>query len=363
MDTFIVGGAIRDQLLGQQVKDRDWVVVGETPENMLAAGFKQVGKDFPVFLHPESHEEYALARTERKTAAGYHGFDIDASPEVTLEEDLSRRDLTINAIAKDKYGELIDPYGGMHDIEDRILRHVSPAFKEDPVRILRLARFLARYQFLGFSVAHETSELILEMINSGEVDHLVAERVWQETETALHESSPGAYFLLLKQAGALSIIMPQLNDHSEEHLMSLNVIHNSIARFALLCASLDKTSLSKFCDHLKVSNEYRRIALKAQSIINEIPSATAADILSTLNRIDFHRQPDDLPIVLEALYGSQALGHVYENTGVMYLEEAAQAVANFDTKTVDLGDAKGQEIRKKIDAARLKVIQGVLDSH
>lgn len=362
MKTFIVGGAVRDQLLGQPVKDRDWVVVGETTAAMLAAGFKQVGKDFPVFLHPESKEEYALARTERKTGAGYLGFDVDASPEVTLEQDLSRRDLTINAIAKDKYGELIDPYGGVHDIEDRILRHVSPAFKEDPVRILRLARFLARYQFLGFSVAHETSELILEMINSGEVDHLVPERVWQETKTALSESSPGAYFLLLKQAGALSVIMPSLNEHSEEHLVSLNVIHHGIARFALLCATLDQDALNHFCDQLKVSNDYRRIALKAQRIISNIPSATATDILDALDRIDFHRQPDDLPIILETLYGSQALGYVYEDTGVMYLEEAAKMLTAFDTKTVDLGDAKGIEIRHKIDAARHTILEGMLEA-
>ncbi|MBL8249809.1 MAG: multifunctional CCA tRNA nucleotidyl transferase/2'3'-cyclic phosphodiesterase/2'nucleotidase/phosphatase, partial [Candidatus Competibacter sp.] len=184
MEIYLVGGAVRDDLLGVPVQERDWVVVGATPDDLLAHGFRSVGKDFPVFLHPNTHEEYALARTERKTAPGYHGFSVHAAPDVTLEEDLLRRDLTINAMARDAQGRLIDPYRGVCDLETRWLRHVSPAFAEDPVRILRLARFSARYARLGFRVAPETLNLMRTMVASGEVDSLVPERVWAETVRA-----------------------------------------------------------------------------------------------------------------------------------------------------------------------------------
>lgn len=208
---YLVGGAVRDQLLGRLVKERDWVVVGATPEAMLALGYRPVGKDFPVFLHPETHEEYALARTERKIGPGYHGFACTASPDVTLEEDLKRRDLTINAIAQTPSGDIIDPYGGVQDIQDRVLRHVSPAFVEDPVRILRLARFAARYSGLGFYVAPETRVLMQQMVMQGEVDHLVAERVWQELERALGEAEPGQFFEVLRSCSALAVIFPEID--------------------------------------------------------------------------------------------------------------------------------------------------------
>ena len=211
MKTYLVGGAVRDELLGYPYKERDWVVVGATVDEMLAAGFQQVGKDFPVFLHPETKEEYALARTERKTAAGYKGFDVHASPDVTLEEDLVRRDLTINAIAKDEHGEVIDPYHGVGDIEERLLRHVSSAFSEDPVRILRIARFLARYAHLGFSIADETMQLMRTMVDNGEVDALVPERVWQEMHKALTERTPSRFIEVLRECGALARILPELD--------------------------------------------------------------------------------------------------------------------------------------------------------
>ena len=185
MNTYLVGGAVRDELLGKPVADRDWVVVGSTPEAMLEQGYRPVGKDFPVFLHPHTHEEYALARTERKTAPGYHGFSFNTDVSVTLEEDLERRDLTINAMARDANGNLIDPYHGKRDLDDRILRHVSDAFLEDPVRILRVAKFMARLAPMGFRVADETRELMRAMVASGEVDNLVAERVWQEMQLSL----------------------------------------------------------------------------------------------------------------------------------------------------------------------------------
>lgn len=198
MKTYLVGGAVRDELLGYPFTEKDWVIVGATVDDMTAAGYQQVGKDFPVFLHPDTKEEHALARTERKTAAGYKGFEVHASPDVTLEDDLVRRDLTINAIAKDENGELIDPYNGIADIENKTLRHVSAAFAEDPVRILRIARFMARYAHLGFTVADETGQLMKNMVAAGEVDALVPERVWQEMQKALSEKTPGAFITSLR---------------------------------------------------------------------------------------------------------------------------------------------------------------------
>jgi tRNA nucleotidyltransferase (CCA-adding enzyme) len=211
MRIYLVGGAVRDKLLGLPVADRDFVVVGAHPQDMLAQGYKPVGKDFPVFLHPKTAEEYALARTERKTAPGYHGFSFHAAPSVTLEQDLARRDLTINAMAEDENGTLVDPYGGRRDLEDRILRHVSPAFVEDPVRILRVARFAARYAALGFGVATDTLELMRQMVRDGEADHLVPERVWTETRKALAEPSPSSFLRVLREVGALRVLFPEID--------------------------------------------------------------------------------------------------------------------------------------------------------
>lgn len=207
--TYLVGGAVRDRLLGLPVQDRDWVVVGASPADLLAAGYQPVGKDFPVFLHPETHEEVALARTERKTAAGYHGFAFHAAPDVTLEQDLARRDLTINAMAEDAHGQVIDPHGGQRDLAARVLRHVSPAFAEDPVRILRLARFAAR--FADFTVAPETVALMRAMVAAGEVDALVAERVWQELSRGLMEGRPSRMIEVLREAGALKKLLPEVD--------------------------------------------------------------------------------------------------------------------------------------------------------
>jgi tRNA nucleotidyltransferase (CCA-adding enzyme) len=209
MKCFVVGGAVRDELLGRPVHDHDWVVVGATPQQMIDQGFLPVGKDFPVFLHPQTKEEYALARTERKTAPGYHGFAFHADPGVTLEDDLARRDLTINAMARDEKGALVDPYGGQKDLEARVLRHVSPAFAEDPVRILRLARFAARYG--DFTVAPETIELMKQMVTAGEVDALVAERVWQEVSRGLMEKHPSKMFEVLRECGALAKLLPEVD--------------------------------------------------------------------------------------------------------------------------------------------------------
>ncbi|MET0506110.1 MAG: multifunctional CCA tRNA nucleotidyl transferase/2'3'-cyclic phosphodiesterase/2'nucleotidase/phosphatase, partial [Luteibacter sp.] len=211
MDIYLVGGAVRDQLLGRPVVDRDWVVVGATPDEMLAAGYKAVGKDFPVFLHGRTKEEYALARTERKTGRGYHGFAFHADPGVTVEQDLERRDLTINAIAQHEDGTLVDPFGGVDDIRTRTLRHVSAAFVEDPVRLLRVARFAARYAPLGFTVADDTMALMRRMVEDGEVDHLVPERVWAETRKALAEPMPSVFLRELRDSGALRVLFPEVD--------------------------------------------------------------------------------------------------------------------------------------------------------
>jgi len=211
MKIYLVGGFVRDQLLGLKTKDRDWVVVGSTPEEMLKQDYRQVGKDFPVFLHPETNEEYALARTERKTSPGYSGFSFHASVDVTLEQDLIRRDLTINAIAQSDDGTLTDPFSGQADIKAKILRHVSPAFVEDPVRILRVARFAARFADLDFAIADETQQLMSEMVNNGEIDSLVPERVWQETMRALSENTPARYFEVLRDCGALKKLFPEID--------------------------------------------------------------------------------------------------------------------------------------------------------
>ncbi len=211
MQVYLVGGAVRDEQLGLPVNERDWCVVGATPNQLIDDGYKPVGKDFPVFLHPESNEEYALARTERKTAAGYHGFAFETSPDVTIEEDLSRRDLTMNAMAKDGSGELIDPFGGKQDIEKRVIRHVSDAFVEDPVRILRAAKFAARFSHLGFRIAPETRDLMRQMVDDGEADALVPDRVWKETEAALRGPNPRIFFESLRACRALRVLYPEID--------------------------------------------------------------------------------------------------------------------------------------------------------
>ena len=211
MQVYLVGGAVRDEQLGLPVKERDWCVVGATPDQMRELGYRQVGKDFPVFLHPDSNEEYALARTERKTAAGYHGFEIHADADVTIEQDLERRDLTINAIARDSDGNIVDPFGGARDIEDRVLRHISDAFLEDPVRVLRVARFAARFASLGFTIADETMALMQSMVDEGEVNALVQDRVWKETERALLGVDSRVYFETLRACGALRVLFPEVD--------------------------------------------------------------------------------------------------------------------------------------------------------
>ena len=337
--TYVVGGAVRDTLLGLPVKDRDHVVVGATPEQMRARGFVAVGKDFPVFLHPDTHEEYALARTERKTAPGYAGFAFHAAPEVTLEQDLQRRDLTINAIAQDEDGTLIDPYGGCADIAQRVFRHVSDAFAEDPVRILRLARFAAR--FTDFTVAPETLALMRTMVHSGEVDALVPERVWQELARGLMESTPSRMFGVLKACGALTRILPEIDalagvpqpaqHHPEiDTFVHVMMVVDAAAqrglplatRMAALLHDLGKgitdpadwprhiaheargvALADQLCRRLKVPNDVRELAIltaREHGNVQRALELRAATIVKLLERSDAFRRPTRFAALLDA---------------------------------------------------------------
>jgi tRNA nucleotidyltransferase (CCA-adding enzyme) len=304
MQCYLVGGAVRDKLLGYPFHERDWVVVGSTPEEMLAAGFKPVGRDFPVFLHPKTNEEYALARIERKSGRGYHGFTFLSSPDVTLEQDLERRDLTINAIAEDSDGTLIDPYGGRRDLEQRVLRHVSAAFAEDPLRVLRIARFAARYHHLEFHLAPETLTLTRSIVDAGEMEHLVAERVWKETERALGEIDPHIYFQTLQDCGALGRLCPEFDRNTQSRIdlaRCAQTTPSTQIRFAVLCASLAKPTLQSFCTRIKAPNDYRELALlvmeqhAAIAVCNDANSA-----LTILQRTDALRRQQRFELLLES---------------------------------------------------------------
>ncbi|OAJ35506.1 hypothetical protein [Piscirickettsia salmonis] len=281
MKIFLVGGAVRDELLNYPTGDKDWVVVGSTPEQMIKQGYHPVGKDFPVFLHPQTKEEYALARTERKTAQGYHGFTIHTDPTVTLEEDLMRRDLTINAMAKDHHGKIIDPYHGQQDIKNKLLRHVSPAFSEDPVRILRIARFLARYHHLGFTIAAETLTLMTQMVQTGEVNALVAERVWQELSKALHEKSPSAFFSTLEQCGALKILFPEMDALINQVKDTAWELQCNLWPHFLSCLDQQEKPQIRFASALKTTYYSKQSNLKPLIQRLRIPKSFSSVMLTT----------------------------------------------------------------------------------
>ncbi len=396
MQTFLVGGAVRDELLGLPVIERDWVVVGETPESMIVQGFRPVGKDFPVFLHPETHEEYALARTERKVAPGYRGFSVQASPEVTLEQDLLRRDLTINAIARDSQGQIIDPFNGRKDLELRLLRHVSDAFCEDPVRILRVARFAARYAHLGFRVAEETTALMRSMVDAGEVDALVPERVWAEFVRALEEKTPVAFFSVLRECGAFERLFPEIErlfhgsspagqDVANAGQNSLRALENAarisespVIRFAALVHGLGNpgsveadgnnapdssvaglASLNRLCDRLKVPGIYRDLAakvLRCRGLCANLFRLPAEGILDLLQRLGAVRKDADLEPFLTTC---KALS-IGVNPGVMnrfpqgdFLRKCQAAVLSVDGQAVSRRGLKGAAVGEEL--ARLRV--------
>lgn len=401
MDIYLVGGAVRDQLLGLAVKERDWVVVGATPKDLLDLGYKPVGKDFPVFLHPQTHEEYALARTERKTGPGYKGFEVHASPDVSLEDDLRRRDLTINAIAQAADGTLIDPFHGREDLDQGLLRHVSNAFAEDPVRILRVARFAARFAKWGFKVAHGTHALMQRMVQDGEVDHLVPERVWAETYKALSEDRPGRYFEVLHRCGALQVIFPELarlfgvpqpaHHHPEidtgvHCLMVLDQAARLSAdpkvRFAALTHDLGKGTtpeaewprhigheqrsvglVKELCKRLRVPNEFRDLALKVAQYHTHCHRALElkpATVLDTLQHLDAFRQPQRLEDFLLACTADSRGRTGYEDSAYPQAEwfrTAYQVAAGIDAKALVEQGLKGEAIAKEMKKQRLAAIQ------
>ncbi|MBL0142849.1 MAG: multifunctional CCA tRNA nucleotidyl transferase/2'3'-cyclic phosphodiesterase/2'nucleotidase/phosphatase [Betaproteobacteria bacterium] len=307
MKTYAVGGSVRDELLGRPVADRDWVVVGATPAEMTARGFRAVGSDFPVFLHPQTHEEYALARTERKSAPGYRGFAFHASPDVTLEDDLRRRDLTINAIARGDDGVLIDPYGGAADLRSGILRHVSEAFAEDPVRILRVARFAARF---GFSVAPETMRLMRGMVESGEADHLVPERVWQELARGLQETAPARMIEVLRECGALARVLPEVDVLARGDGAALLAVRLEAStafdlpvRLACLTLGLAPEAVAALCERINIPGECRDLAglvARERAAVEGAAALGPEALLALLERADAFRRPERLERLMDA---------------------------------------------------------------
>lgn len=400
MDIYLVGGAVRDELLGLPVTERDWVVVGATPAALRAQGFRSVGKDFPVFLHPETHEEYALARTERKVSPGYHGFQFHAAPEVTLEEDLQRRDLTINAMARDAQGCLIDPYGGLQDLEARQLRHVSAAFAEDPVRILRLARFHARYADLGFTVAAETLTLMQAMVAAGEVDALTPERVWAETAKALREPHPACFIETLRACGALARVFPELDClfgvpqqpvyHPEidtgVHIllclqMAVRLGADPVTRFAVLVHDLGKGTtppeewprhldhetrsaelVRSLCARLHIPNQYRDLAVLVAGQHLRCHGAMEArpgTLLKLLELADAFRKPERFQQFLLACEvdarGRQGLAErAYPQAE--RLQAALQAAVAVPVRPLVARGLTGTELQAAIRQARAQAI-------
>ena len=343
MKTYVVGGAVRDELLGLPVQDRDHVVVGATPEEMVRAGYKPVGRDFPVFLHPETHEEYALARTERKSGRGYKGFTVYAAPEVTLEDDLRRRDLTINAMAKDEDGRLIDPFGGQKDLQEGVLRHVSDAFAEDPVRILRVARFAARF---GFSVAPETLALMQRMVASGETDYLVPERVWQEFSRGLMEQAPERMFDVLEASGLRARLFPEIH--------SFGRLDGSLAqRFARLAWPLKENEVEALCKRLRVPNDVHELALlacRSRVALRAMRLATPQALLELLKRADAFRRPERFRELLEVAARDVPM------VDSARLERAFAAAGAVDAGAIAAKAAPGK-IPEAIDAARTAAIE------
>ncbi len=379
MQIYMVGGAVRDALLGLPVQDYDWVVVGATPQQLIDLGYKPVGKDFPVFLHPKTHEEYALARTERKTAPGYYGFAIHAAPDVTLEEDLARRDLTINSIAyypmdtwangsKIDKSRLIDPFGGQGDLQAKVLRHVTDAFREDPVRILRVARFAAR--FADFSVAPETQQLMRDMVAHGEADHLVAERVWQEIARGLMEDTPSRMFGVLGECGALEKLLPEINWGADSNsILDLSAAAGATlpVRFACLLQSLfDENRLSAFCQRLRVPTECRELAdvvAREHGNVHRSLDFDPATLVRLLERCDAFRKPARFADVLLACE-CDARGRLGQRESaypqrprLLGVLEAAQTVAtSLIASHAQSTGATGPKIGEMIHTARVTAV-------
>ena len=382
MQVYLVGGAVRDALLNRKVVERDYVVVGATPEEMLSQGFTQVGKDFPVFLHPKTQEEYALARTERKSGKGYTGFVCDASSSVTLEEDLLRRDLTVNAIAQDNLGNLIDPYGGKKDLENRVLRHVSEAFSEDPLRVFRVARFATRYAYLGFTIATETMALMQSMAQSGELSTLSAERVWQETKRSLLEKTPHVFFTVLNQAHGLNDWFTELERNLDTALETLktavdlekveneSVVKDTdtetarlITRFTALLTHLNEEEAKQLCSRLKVQNQVSDIVSLACKFKGFLLNAqnSPADLLALFNSCDAWRREERFTLLLSAF------APYAHNKGIDWqrqrkrIENALSAANQVNVQDIIATGVKGPEIKDALNRAKLSAIASITD--
>ena len=367
MKIYRVGGSVRDELLGLAVSERDWAVVGATREQMLAQGFKPVGKHFPVFIHPDSGEEYALARTERKTGRGYHGFAFDTAPAVTIEEDLARRDLTVNAMARTEDGRLVDPYGGRDDVEARILRHVSPAFAEDPVRILRTARFAAKLHDLGFVVAAETMEMMRAMVRAGEADALVAERVWQETAKALATPRPSVFFDVLRRADALARVLPEIHALVNDDRRALRALDAAAPRhppeilLALLAdfAQRRGQSLAPLCERLKLPRRYRRLVaiterwLEALSRAEHLTREELLELLEGSGATRDRRRLDPLVSVCSLGRGAAPV------RGVARMKRALDALAAADLRAALANAAQGDDVRRRVRERKLAALTDI----
>lgn len=403
---YLVGGAVRDQLLNLPVKDRDWVIVGATPQTLIDLGYQQVGKDFPVFLHPQSKEEYALARTERKSGQGYTGFICDFSADIPLEQDLIRRDLTINAMAQDLQGNLYDPYHGADDLRQRILRHVSPAFVEDPLRVLRVARFAARYHHLGFTIAPETLQLMQTLTLQGELQHLTAERVWAETEKALNEKNPEIYFETLRQVGALAVLFPELDAlygvpnpakyhpeidsfvHTMMVLQQATLLseqvdcHKSAVRFAAICHDLGKAKTPKsnwphhhgheklgitptrnLCKRLKVPSYYQQLAeltCEYHTHIHKIVELRPETVVKLFNTFDVWRKPLRFMEFLLVCFADTRGRKSFEHSQYPQQEFALtlyQAALKVDVQSIIAAGFEHKAIRDQLNRGRIFAVK------
>lgn len=400
MKSYLVGGAVRDTLLGLPVKDRDWVVVGATPQEMLDAGYQQVGRDFPVFLHPQSREEYALARTERKSGSGYTGFTCYAAPDVTLEQDLLRRDLTVNALAQDENGTIIDPFNGQQDLRQRILRHVSPAFNEDPLRVLRVARFAARYAHVSFRIADETMTLMRDMTEAGELAHLTPERVWKETESALRTRNPQVYFQVLRDCGALKVLFPEIDvlfgvpapakwhpeiDTGIHTLMTVSMAAmlspEVDVRFATLCHDLGKgltppalwprhhghgpagvRLVEGLCQRLRVPNELRDLAklvAEYHDLIHTFPVLQPKTIVKLFDSIDAWRKPqrvEQIALTSEADVRGRTGFEAIDYSQGRLLRAAWEVARAVPTKAVIEAGFTGAGVREELTRRRIAAV-------
>lgn len=363
MQIYKVGGAVRDRLLGRPVSDIDWLVVGATVEDMHARGYRPVGADFPVFLHPKTGEEYALARTERKSGRGYGGFTFHASPDVTLEEDLIRRDLTINAMAEDEQGVIHDPYHGQEDLSQRLLRHVSPAFAEDPLRVLRVARFAARYAPLGFQVADQTLELMRQISASGELQALTAERSWKEIERALMEDQPQVFIQVLRACGALAELMPELEGDTDTlPALQQSALHKQPVhvRWACLLRGLEPAAIKALNQRFKAPRECQELAVLVAEFADRADDALTlapADLLEMLQKFDVYRRPhrfeDFLAACEMASYGRGE--QVYPQAE--YLRGAAAMAKAVDVQPLVRAGLKGQALGETLKQERLKALE------